>query len=541
MAIEKSTGTTKTEKELNRVGEKSFLKLWSYSNTFKKDGKELCDFITVFGDHIILFEDKDCKFPQKGKGVEVDWNNWYLNSVRAAAKQINKAESYLNKNYPIFLDNKCNQLLPIEIPSESTRKIIRIIVARNSSDRCAEFYDEKNSASLLLNMNLIKENHMNQDGSQWPWNPSPNYRPFTIGYVNSPSAGFIHVLDDVSFPIIFDELDTIDEFVKYFLRKEKYISSGLFAGAVGEEELVGYYLAHTDSKREHRFPNKMENDGTPEKHFLEEGYWKHLKSHPQYLAKKEANKISYLWDNIIDEEFTKHLFQDTLFLSTESEFRGVEATLRKMASENRTNRRHFSEQIMSARKMTSPKQYRVRVIMEKKSNYAYIYLLFPYLADVFETYEEYRLERQSALLIHAMVLKKEHLYLKEIIGIATETPSDNNYLSHDLLCYSTENWSKEEYEEAERMQKELNIFIDSDLKLVNLSIEEYPQDLVSVQDENSIFTIQRLMEKIEYSDPVRAEGLNVLVNKMQEDEMDDKKIKYALTKLTNQKVNVPKD
>jgi hypothetical protein len=47
MAIEKSTGQTRTEQYLSHLCDRTFLKIWSYANPFKADGKELCDLMAV--------------------------------------------------------------------------------------------------------------------------------------------------------------------------------------------------------------------------------------------------------------------------------------------------------------------------------------------------------------------------------------------------------------------------------------------------------------------------------------------------------------
>ena len=60
--IEKSDGITDAEKYLNELSEKTFLSLWSYPNLYtdqnKKNetsvGKELCDLLVIFENHIII-------------------------------------------------------------------------------------------------------------------------------------------------------------------------------------------------------------------------------------------------------------------------------------------------------------------------------------------------------------------------------------------------------------------------------------------------------------------------------------------------------
>ncbi|MCU7848037.1 MAG: hypothetical protein KZQ89_08495 [Candidatus Thiodiazotropha sp. (ex Lucinoma kastoroae)] len=67
MTIIKSSGVTATEQMLADFCERSFLKLWSFSNPYKDDGHELCDLLAVFGEYIFIFFDREKNFlkPQK--------------------------------------------------------------------------------------------------------------------------------------------------------------------------------------------------------------------------------------------------------------------------------------------------------------------------------------------------------------------------------------------------------------------------------------------------------------------------------------------
>lgn len=60
-----SAGVTASERYLNELCKRSFLSLWSYPNLFrdqgrrygKGDGKELCDHLIIFNEHVIIFSD----------------------------------------------------------------------------------------------------------------------------------------------------------------------------------------------------------------------------------------------------------------------------------------------------------------------------------------------------------------------------------------------------------------------------------------------------------------------------------------------------
>ena len=66
----------------------SFLSLWSYPSVYRDqgrtggrgDGKEICDLLVVFENHVLIFSDKDCEFIDTGN-LELDWSQWYRKTV----------------------------------------------------------------------------------------------------------------------------------------------------------------------------------------------------------------------------------------------------------------------------------------------------------------------------------------------------------------------------------------------------------------------------------------------------------------------------
>ena len=65
---------TDSEAYLAALAQRAFLRLWSYPNLFndKGCGKELCDLLVVFGDHLVVFSDKHCELKSHDT-PEVAW------------------------------------------------------------------------------------------------------------------------------------------------------------------------------------------------------------------------------------------------------------------------------------------------------------------------------------------------------------------------------------------------------------------------------------------------------------------------------------
>lgn len=96
--VKKSEGVNFSENLLAQLCESTFLKLWSYPNPFKDDGKEMCDVIAVFNNEVFLFFDRKSEVLE---GAEVDenylvkWNRWRRKVIEKQLKTVYGAERYL--------------------------------------------------------------------------------------------------------------------------------------------------------------------------------------------------------------------------------------------------------------------------------------------------------------------------------------------------------------------------------------------------------------------------------------------------------------
>lgn len=135
MRFRRSEGLTPSERVLSELCDRSFLKLWTYPNLFKKPSKELTDLLVVFGRDVIIFSDKSCAFPDSGD-AGVDWSRWYRKSIAKSAHQIDQAERWF-RNYPgeAYLDARCTTRLPVALPTAGDMRIHRICVALNATER----------------------------------------------------------------------------------------------------------------------------------------------------------------------------------------------------------------------------------------------------------------------------------------------------------------------------------------------------------------------------------------------------------------------
>jgi len=456
----KSQGLTPSEQYLARLCEKSFLSLWSYPNLYYNKNKfcpELCDLLVVFGEHVIIFSDKSCQFkPTNFDDVDellINWKRWYKKSIIESVNDLYGAERWIRTNpHRIFIDNKCQQLLPIQLPSSDKMKVHRVAIALNIKQPCIDFFG--NGSGSLPIRNCSFDDALNT--------------PFTIGVFNQPDK-IVHVFDDVTLDLVLKELDTVPDFVAYLNKKELLITQGKFGTATGEEDLLAHYLKNMNEQEEHDFcvPDHINYAA------FFEGIWTGYVGNPQYKAKKQADEISYLWDALI-ESFNKNVIGGTLEYGNDESIHNHEIGLRALASENRFERRGLSRSFRDALQKSEGRDRFSRVSISPHSSKAYLFL---FLQNKYgKTHDEYRRVRSNMLQIYCQIIKNQNRHLKEIVGIATEPYSNAQGRSEDLVHYSCDFEVTPEFEkETVEIQEKIDALKESRFRYINYHDQEYPE------------------------------------------------------------------
>jgi hypothetical protein len=459
--IHKAQGVTPSEIYLNSLCEKSFLSLWSWPGIFKDqkvkgkgDGKELCDMLVIFDEHILIFSDKHCSFSASGN-LEVDWKRWYKQAIQESAKQAWGAERWL-RNYPgrVYLDRACTQRFPLSIPSNESASYHLIVVAHGSEDRCkAEFGG--GTGSLMLNSTLGRQRGADEFFSI----------PFMVGDLD-PSRTFVHVLTEYTLDILLQTLDTISDFVSYLEKKENFIRSNTGIFVTGEEDLLAFYLMHTNEKDMHDFMVGGKCRGV----FLEEGFWEDFNNRPERKEQLRQNNISYFWDELI-ERFANHALNATQYYTNHVELSNTEISLRFMARETRLARRLIAKGLKDLYTNTPDGTRRTRYFKPlSKNGPFYVFLSLP--QPDFASYEEYRKARSDLLQACCMVVKYKFSEALDIVGIAANPERPNIGCSEDLLYLDAREWSEELNKEAAQLHKDFGIFASA--TQYNIHEQEYP-------------------------------------------------------------------
>ena len=454
---EHASGVTSSERYLGKLARQTFLSMWSYPNLYTDEGQknnkgtghELCDLMVVFENNILLFSDKHCLFPEI-TDFRLAWKRWYKRAILKSVNQIYGAEKWI-REFPdrIFLDRQCRKPFPIPISSVRDANIFRLAVTRGSYVKCREFFGGQSSGSLMINTCIQGNEHLE--------------KPFQVGIVK-PGHSYVHVLDEYTLDILMNELDTISDFVEYLQKKEVFLfREDCEVIAAGEEELVAQYLVGSDNNERHGFSDLSESNDNV---CILDGFWNALIQDPRYKAKKDADRISYCWDNLIE-----HFIKNGCYESVAE----IEPALRVMASEPRIRRRCFAKVLIGALNEDIPPGYRITRlgISNEYPDVAYVFLVMS-KPDVISDYNKFYIFRKNILFICCKIAKLHAKRAKYIVGIAAE-PSYSKRGLESLIFLQRENtdWTPEQIAEAKELQ-EKHDFLRNTKNFLFRREQEYP-------------------------------------------------------------------
>jgi hypothetical protein len=455
VAIEKSEGYTNTEKLLSCLCNETFLNLWSYANPYYKDGKiikEFCDIIAIFENHLFIFFDREKKLELESEDKDyVKWNRWYRDVIERQINTCNGAERYISNGGILFLDNKAKIEIPIKYDL-SEIKIHRFIIAHGAEEACKQFSQNNINGSLAITYDSI-------DKSFYSF-------PF---FVRLDKSNPIHIFDSYNLNIVLKELDTFSDFVSYIIEKENAIKKFQTLTYCGEEDLLAHYFYNYDeNSKQHYIGHKdhMNCDFL----YIEEGFWKDFIKKEAYFNTKQNNKISYFWDDIIND-MSKYIFNENS-QERANNFSGKSA-IYEMAKEPRFVRRFFSQKMIEAIENFQDLKG-MRHFVSFQSYYSktmYIYLQLKENENFSES--DNRKCRIKMLEILCAVTKNKFLYLEKIIGIATEPLKYVSLCSKDFLLLECSTWTEEQKEFYDKENERLGLNFYSNANINQVNVKEF--------------------------------------------------------------------
>ncbi|QIQ73199.1 hypothetical protein HBB04_03601 [Pseudomonas coronafaciens] len=461
----KSGGVTATERLLTDFCRKSFLSAWTFPNPYKDDKHELCDQLVVFGEHIFIFFDRNNIIPfTSTKDPQVLWDRWKRNVIDKQINTANGAERYLHSGRKIYTDTKCTIELPIDIDIKKAH-IHKIIVAHGAKEACLNASANNIYGSLGIIYEQLEE---------------PLNIPFMVELDNRAP---VHVFDSHNLPILLGELDTVTDFGNYLLEKEQAIKRSIGITYCGEEDLLAHYFLNLDPKTNKHFI------GSQDEGFngfgLEEGLWKDFYGSPTYKKTKEASKVSYMWDELIQR--TCDNYENGTLGGNTDLLRGRSA-IHEMVKEPRFMRRSIIELMQQAietfpegltesfRKMT--------VIPSYFEETVYLFLQLKPPADL-HIKSDYRDIRRHILEVACGALKNNSPQYKSIVGIGIDAPKYHSGFGEDFILMPGEQWTPELRAHYEELNQHLDFFKSPNLKKHEKTLYEFlPGDDVGGNEAN---------------------------------------------------------
>lgn len=442
MKINKSMGTTSTERLLAQLCENTFLRLWSYPNPFKSPGKEICDLLAVFDNHVFIFFDRHSDIlKDESKSFDVRWKRWKREVIDKQKQAALGAERFIRKHPDqVFLDAKCNQRLPVEIPSTDLH-VHKIIVANGAAEACKAESSENVTGSLAVNYSETAD---------------ALEHPFLIVLDR---ANPIHLFDEQNIGIVFNELDTVVDFTSYLSEKEAAISKYDMLGYCGEEDLLAHYLTNFDSQERRHFIGVKESNINA--CIIGEGEWCDFEMSQAYKVRQQSNAVAYYWDQIV-QSTSQNALDGNLQGDPGSIFER-DSAIKQMAAEPRFMRRELSKTIAKSLKkfpesLPAPARY-INVMPSYHSGVAYIFLqLRPVdFIDTVEVADKHRDIRGHILNVACGVLKNKKPDLERVVGIAIYAPTFSTINSEDFVYLDCSSWTQENISEYERLNEGLGL------------------------------------------------------------------------------------
>lgn len=251
------------------------------------NGKELCDLLIVFDNHIIIFSDKDCTYGSSGN-VQVDWRRWYKKAIQKSAEQLVGAKSWIIRCPDrIAIDAKCSKALPLKIEITPETKFHLIAIAHGASNECKRYFSG-GDGGLCINSRIIGKMHTGE-----------NCEPFYIGKVFDDPENFIHIFDDASYANVLSELDTIQDFLRYLdARKVLLLTKEVLAES--ENDILASHMKGVIKGNPyvlHELSQKYSGV------YFEGGMLEDVRHSREYLDWRKTVEQSYFWDDLLQKTF----------------------------------------------------------------------------------------------------------------------------------------------------------------------------------------------------------------------------------------------
>ncbi|MDC4609256.1 hypothetical protein NQ788_12435 [Acinetobacter baumannii] len=437
--IQRDTSFTESEKLVNELGAKSFLRFWTWPNLFRdqENGKEICDLIIVFGNDILLISDKKIEF-NKNKDINVEWKRWYKKAITKSFSQTKGAERWI-REFPtrLFVDKECANSFPINF--DITQAKFHHILVTHGLETVLE--EKLGYASLqFTNDDELHDQHL-----------------FKIGLINQ-NDPFVHVFTEKTLQDSLGHFDTANDFIEYLKLRESFFLTEKDVSLNAEGDLITLWYESYDESTEERniFSNfEMKKDTIN----LNYPTFDKFIEKDEFKLKRELDKNSYFWDSLI-ESFSFHILNGTSVANNNwTEIHEIEEKIRNMAFANRFQRRILGDALVQMYYDFKNKRGTRHLIVSGLEQ-AYLFFCLPVSKD-YGTLEKYREVRKMMLGDYAVICKLRYPSISSLVMIGYASASDNSVLDmsffkegNDFGYIDFSDWTAENNKQAKLVLEE---------------------------------------------------------------------------------------
>lgn len=373
---------TPSESFVAELCSRSFLPFWSFSSPLQKKRKELCDILVVCNNDIIIISVKDINISDH-QDERVQFERWQKKAVLSSIDQIFGAERFLDLASEITLNDSVTK---VTLPPKELRNIYRIAIAFGGQGKF----------------------------------------PLETGQYEK---GFVHVFDEESTFAVFDELDTITDFLNYIRAKERFLA-GKRIFVPKEVDFLALYIE-----------TSLEFEANPDTVIIDQNLWKNYSISEEYRDWHQKIKMSYVWDEIVSQLHEFRIIQNKE-LAKRADF---ERATRLITLEPRINRLELGITLIDA----IEKRVRARMLKPLPgSNHTYVLMPLG---------EKNWIAKEKELQLRCMVARYENREAPEVVGIAIGKGPDGHN-SFDIAYFNIPELTDEIITHIKLAKEELGYF-----------------------------------------------------------------------------------
>lgn len=385
----------------------------------------MCDLVVVFDDVVILFSDKQIAFQEGDLGKA--WGRWKRRAVLNSVDQLVGAKRWI-LNHPdrLFLDPECKQRFPLPIDPKKARFFL-VAVAVGAAEACRQ--------------------HMGGTGSLMV-SDAPHLAEQPFAAATRYGEELVHVLDEVTLPIVLEHLDTVPDLVGYLSERERLCRSGRLGMSTGEENMLAFYLAAMLAGNATLIPEQ------PGKIMFSEDLWSGFSAEEEFQQYRDFLAPAYTWDRML-EQFNDFVLAGTMEVGNEKGVAGHEGRLRALARTTRLERRQLAVAFAGLFQTSAPKAALFRCTrLSSRPNTIFAFVIVP---GGEERSESYRAQRANALSNYCLSIKAAHRDVLHVVGIAT-SPVRTGVHSEDVCYVDGVSWDAEAQAIAETVRAETGLY-----------------------------------------------------------------------------------